>query len=79
MLEERETNGLNTGWINTPPLEDESEQVAFNLYVDVFETKPGNPILVGLGRVLQSDRVVRSFDRELDDAVFGDKNGSSRE
>ena len=72
VLEERETNGLNTGWINTPPLEIESEQVAFNLYVDVFETKPGNPILVGLGRVLQSDRVKQSFDRELNDAVFGD-------
>ena len=72
VLGERETSGLNTGWLNTPPLVDGNEQVAFNLYVEVLETKPGNPFLVGLGRVLQSDRVVRSFDSELTDAVFGD-------
>lgn len=72
VLREKETSGLNTGWMNAPPLLDENAQVAFNLYVQVLETKPGNPLLVGLGRVLQSDRVVHSFDRELNEAVFGD-------
>ena len=74
VFEEQETSGLNTGWMNTPPISDGSEQVAFNLYVDVIETKPGNPLLVGIGRVLQSDPVRRSFDRELTDAVFGDED-----
>lgn len=78
VLGERESNGLVTGWMNTPPKGREGEQAAFNLYVDVIESKRGNPFVADLGRVLQSDRVVRTFERELDQAVFKTERGGER-
>jgi len=79
VLGKASSKGLETGWLSTPPIEFSGEQVAFNLYVDVSESKRGNPFLADLGRVLQSDPVVRSLDRELRDAVFDRDKKSGRE
>ncbi|MEM9668622.1 MAG: hypothetical protein AAF950_06815 [Pseudomonadota bacterium] len=69
---ELETNGLYTAWMNTPPGGDQSGQYAFNLYVDIVETKQGNPFLQDIGRVLQSEPVVTAVTQDISDAIYDD-------
>lgn len=73
-LGEAETRGLATSWLNTPYREDTSERYAFNLYVDVVESKRGNPFLADIGRLLQSEPVVGSVSQDIAEVVTGDRS-----
>lgn len=68
-----ETSGLVTAWMITPPRASEEERVAFNLQVNVVESKRGNPFLADIGRLLQSDPVVSSVSRDIAEVVAGDR------
>lgn len=68
-----ETSGLVTAWMITPPRASNEERVAFNLQVNVIESKRGNPFLADIGRLLQSDPVVSSVSRDIAEVVTGDR------
>lgn len=71
--------GLLTAWMNTPPRPDGDERLAFNLYVDVVESKRGNPFLADIGRLLQSDPVVASVERDIAEVVIDDRSRRRQE
>ncbi|MEL6323274.1 MAG: hypothetical protein AAFQ84_03480, partial [Pseudomonadota bacterium] len=72
VFSEAETKGLVTSWMNTPPSAGDEDQFPFNLYVDIVETKRGNPFLQDIGRVLQSDPVVTAVEYDLRELVYDD-------
>ena len=72
ILSDAATNGLVTSWMNTPPLGEQEGRFAFNLYVDLVESKRGNPFLQDIGRLLQSEPVVASVGQDVQELVYDD-------
>lgn len=68
-MREADLKGLETGWMAGPSLENLTDGLPVNIYVDVVELKRGNPFLADLGRFLQSPPIVDAATDEVSDML----------
>ncbi|MEZ6030750.1 MAG: hypothetical protein R3C46_13485 [Hyphomonadaceae bacterium] len=64
-LRRADLKGLESGWLQGPPLENAIEGLPVNIYVDVVELKRGNPFLADFGRFLQSPPIASAAEDEI--------------